>query len=567
MSKRQKLELTWVGKENRPRLEPRILIEDADKSYHAAARVSENDIFDNVLIHGDNLLALKALEADYAGKVKCVFIDPPYNTGSAFTHYDDGLEHSIWLGLMRDRLELLRSLMSDDGSIWITIDDSEAHYLKVLCDEVFGRTNFVANVVWQKKSSPQPNAVWLSDSHDHILVYAKSKEIWRPIKLERTDEHNSIYKHSDDFDGIKPDGSWYGRGPWYPGDSTASLRGGQRGAQFARTGTSPNIYDIVAPSGRTIPPPAGSCWRFSKERMAELIEDKRITFGQTGNNRPCVKRFLSELEGKGVTPMTVWHYKDVGENRVAAQEVKQFNPSNPFPTPKPERLIERIIAMASRPGDIVLDSFAGSGTTGAVAHKMGRRWIMVELGEHCSTHIVPRLRSVIDGIDQGGITKAVEWNGGGGFRYFELAPSLLELDKWGREVISKEYDAAMLAQALCKLEGFTYAPSPDVYWQQGHSSETDFLYVTTQTLGPEELSALSEEVGEGRSLLILCAAFRGKAELWPNLTIRKIPNHIRSRCEWGHDDYSLNVANLPQAEVTTAPAAAQPSLFDEGDAS
>ncbi len=191
---------------------------------------------------------------------------------------------------------------------------------------------------------------------------------------------------------------------------------------------------------------------------------------------------------------------------------------------------------------------------------------MVELGDHCATHIVPRLRQVIDGTDQGGVSKPLSWKGGGGFRYYELAPSLLEKDKWGREVISKEYDAAMLAQALCKLEGFTYAPSPDIYWQQGHSSETDFLYVTTQTLGPEELAALSEDVGEGRSLLILCAAFRGNPELWPNLTVRKIPNHIRSRCEWGHDDYSLNIANLPQAEVKAAPTTAQPGLFDEGNA-
>lgn len=213
----------------------------------------------------------------------------------------------------------------------------------------------------------------------------------------------------------------------------------------------------------------------------------------------------------------------------------------------------------------MLDSFAGSGTTGAVCQKMRRRWIMVELQESCTTHIVPRLHKVIDGTDEGGISKVVDWKGGGGFRYYELAPSLLEKDKWGREVISKQYNSAMLTQALCKLEGFAYVPSADVYWQQGHSSENDFLYVTTQTLGPQELSALSEDVGEGRSLLILCAAFRGNADLWPNLTIRKIPNHIRSRCEWGHDDYSLNVANLPQAKARATQAPAQSGLFDGGD--
>jgi adenine-specific DNA-methyltransferase len=239
----------------------------------------------------------------------------------------------------------------------------------------------------------------------------------------------------------------------------------------------------------------------------------------------------------------------------------------PFSTPKPEKLVQRVLEIATNVNDLVLDSFAGSGTTGAVAHKMGRRWIMVELGDHCSTHIVPRMQKVVDGSDQGGISKAVDWKGGGGFRYYDLAPSLLEKDKWDREVISSKYDSAMLAQALCKLEGFTYAPSDSVYWQQGHSSEGDFLYVTTQTLGPEELAALSEEVGEGRSLLILCAAFRGNADLWPNLTLRKIPNHIRSKCEWGHDDYSLNVANLPMAEKELPPSPpAQSGLFDGEDA-
>lgn len=202
MNRKQKLELTWIGKDKRPKLEPRILLEDPEKSCHARQRMTENDIFDNRLIFGDNLLALKALEQEFAGKVKCVFIDPPYNTGSAFTHYDDGLEHSIWLSLMRDRLEIIRNLLSEDGSLWITIDDNEAHYLKVLCDEVFGRANFVSNVVWQKKSSPQANATWLSDSHDHVLVLAKNKEVFRPNKLPRTEKQNAIYKHSDEHDGI-----------------------------------------------------------------------------------------------------------------------------------------------------------------------------------------------------------------------------------------------------------------------------------------------------------------------------------------------------------------------------
>jgi adenine-specific DNA-methyltransferase len=273
---------------------------------------------------------------------------------------------------------------------------------------------------------------------------------------------------------------------------------------------------------------------------------------------------------KGLPPSTLWASVDeTGHTRQAKYELKALFPEIPvtslFDTPKPEKLAQKVLELATDPGDIVLDSFAGSGTTGAVAHKMRRRWIMVELGEHCETHIVPRLHHVIDGTDQGGISIAAGWAGGGGFRYYELAPSLLQKDKWGRDVISEQFNAEMLAHALCKLEGFIYAPSPDIYWQQGHSSETDFLFVTTQTVGVNELAALSEEVGDRRSLLVLCSAFRGNPEHWHNLTVRKIPNHVRARCEWGHDDYSLNVANLPMTEATLLPQKAQRSLFEDGD--
>jgi adenine-specific DNA-methyltransferase len=551
MKSKQKLELTWVGKDNRPRLEPRILIEDAEKSYHAAARMSETDIFDNVLIHGDNLLALKALEAEYAGKVKCVFIDPPYNTGSAFTHYDDGLEHSIWLGLMRDRLEIIRRLLSEDGSLWITIDDHEAHYLKVLCDEIFGRPNFIANVIWEKSDSPKMDSRFFSSRHDHILTYAKDIERARLARIN-TGEVASHFSKTDE------------KGRHYYTKPLRAMGSGDDTREARPT----MYYALIAPDGSEIFPvrPDGveGRWRWSPKKVQAEADKIEWVNGRQGWS--AYYRIYAD-SSTGRPPETIWTHGDVGSNRTSKIEIQSlFSDVEQFTTPKPERLIQRILELASGPGDLVLDSFAGSGTTGAVAHKMGRRWIMIELGQHCTTHIVPRLQQVIDGTDQGGVSKTVEWRGGGGFRYYELAPSLLEKDKWGREVISKEYDAAMLAQALCKLEGFTYAPSPDVYWQQGHSSESDFLYVTTQTLGPEELVALSEEVGEGRSLLILCAAFRGNAELWPNLTLRKIPNHIRSRCEWGHDDYSLNVANLPQAEVKAAPAP-QARLFDDGDVS
>ncbi len=540
--KKQKLELTWVGKENRPRLEPRILIEDPEKSYHAAARVSDDDIFDNMLIHGDNLLALKALEADYSGQVRCVFIDPPYNTGSAFTHYDDGLEHSIWLGLMRDRLEIIKRLLSADGSLWITIDDNEAHYLKVLCDEVFGRSNYVTSAIWQKTLSVKNSTKNFSVDHDYILVYAKDLDNWSPNQVPAGEKQKAAYKNPDN----DPRGAW----------QSISLS--------ARNPYSKGIYPITCPGGRVIDgPPAGSYWRVSPEKFAELDENGEIWWGKNRNGIPRRKMFLKDQGELTKAPQTIWYFDEVGHTQDAKKEALAFNNKDVFATPKPERLMKRIIEIATDPDDLVLDSFAGSGTTGAVAHKMERRWIMVELGNHASTHIVPRLRKVIDGDDGGGITEAVDWKGGGGFRYFELAPSLLEKDKWGREVISKEYDPAMLAQAMCKLEGYLYEPSPNVWWQQGQSTETDFLYVTTQTLGIKELADLSAEVGEDRSLLVLCGAWRGDESQFPNLTLRKIPNHIRAKCEWGHDDYSLNVANLPQPEPD--PGEPQGALFAEED--
>ncbi|PCI40970.1 MAG: site-specific DNA-methyltransferase [Rhodospirillaceae bacterium] len=526
--KKQKLELTWIGKDERPKLEPRILIEDPELSYHAKERRSDDDIFDNTLIHGDNLLALKALESENVGKVKCIFIDPPYNTGSAFEHYDDGLEHSIWLGLMRDRLEILKRLMSEDGSLWITIDDNEAHYLKVLCDEIFGRKNFVANVIWQKKYSPQNDAKWLSDNHDHILVYAKNKDIWRPNLLPRTDAMDKRYKNPDSDP----------RGPWKPSDFSV------------KTYSAANDYPITTPSGRVVEPPKSRCWVTSEVRFKELVADNRISFGATGKNVPAMKKFLTEVKG-GTTSMTIWLYEDVGHNQDAKKEIKEFNEISVFDTPKPEKLMQRIVHLATNTGDLVLDSFAGSGTTGAVAQKMGRRWIMVELGDHCRTHVAPRLQKVIGGDDLGGITEAVNWKGGGGFRYYHLAPSLLEKDKYGNWVISEKYNSSMLAEALCKNMGFVYEPSQDEneYWRHGHSTETDFIFVTTASMTHGSLKKLSEDVGPDRSLLVCCKAFNAEVDAFDNLTIKKIPHAVLSKCEWGKDDYSLNVANLPMAKT------------------
>ncbi len=532
--KKTKLELTWPGKEERPALEPRILIEHPDRSHHAATR-RDGDLFDNLLIKGDNLLALKALkalEADYAGKVKCVFIDPPYNTGSAFEHYDDGVEHSLWLSLMRDRLDVLLRLLSDDGSLWVTLDDNEAHYFKVMADEVFGRANFVENVIWQKKYAPANDAVWLSSSHDHLLVYAKSKSCFKVNPLPRSEASNKAYKNPDDDN----------RGPWKTGDYTCNKSATER----------PNLYyGIVNPhTGSEIWPKRTAVWRYSKEAHDRNVVEGRVWWGKKGENSvPAYKRFFTEVADDGVVPQTIWQWDDVGHTQDGKKEQLALKPHNPFGTPKPERLLQRVVAIATNPGDLVLDSFAGSGTTGAVAHKMGRRWIMVEIGDHADTHIVPRLTKVIDGEDAGGVTRAVGWQGSGGFRYYTLAPSLLERDRWGNWVIAREYNATMLAEAMCKHLGFTYAPAQDEaeYWHHGRSSETDFLYVTTQSLTYDALKLLSDEVGPGRTLMICARAFSGSVDAFPNLTCRKIPSTILTKCEWGRDDYSLNVAALPTA--------------------
>lgn len=530
MTKKQKLELTWIGKDDVAKLEPRILIEDAELSYHAPNRHTDADLFDNKLIFGDNLLALKALEQEYAGKVKCVFIDPPYNTGSAFEHYEDGIEHSLWLSLIRDRLELIKKLLRDDGSLWITIDDNEAHYLKVLCDEIFGRTNFVTNAIWQKKFSPQNDEKLITASHDHILVIAKNKALCNFNQLPRNEAHDSSFSNPDNDP----------RGTWSSGDMTS------------KTKAAGHSYPVVTPTGATHYPPSGRQWAPSLTTYKKWLDDNRIWFGKDGKNKPRVKQFLSEVQG-GIVPLSIWLRSDVGDNQDAKREVKAFNNDDIFDTPKPEKLIERVLHLATNQGDLVLDSFAGSGTTGAVAHKMGRRWIMVELGEHCHTHVIPRLKKVIDGADNGGITESVNWKGGGGFRYYKLAPSLLAKDKWDNWVINKEYDANMLAAAVCKHEGFTYSPSETEWWAHGYSTETDFIYVTTQTLTEEQLIALSEDVGNERTLLVCCSAFKASAAMLndklSNLTLKKMPHALLSKCEWGKDDYSLNISKLPVVEL------------------
>jgi adenine-specific DNA-methyltransferase len=515
----QKLELSWIGKGNEPKLEPRILIEDPSKSFGDPKS-------ENMLIHGDNLLALKALEQQFTGKIKCVAVDPPYNTGNAFEQYDDGIEHSQWLNLMKPRLDILKTLMSEDGSIWICIDDDESHYLKLLCDEVFGRQNFVANVIWQKKFSPQNDAKWFSDMHDHILVYAKNKEKWRPNLLPRTDEMDSRYKNPDKDP----------RGPWASSDLSV------------KTYSVNYDYPITTPSGKIINPTKGRCWRTSKENFQKLVSENRVWFGEKGDNVPRLKRFLTDVK-EGLTPTTIWYQQEVGHNQEARQEAKQFVEENAFATPKPERLIQRIVFLGSNENDFVLDSFLGSGTTSAVAHKMKRRWIGIEVGDHATTHCLPRMQQVVSGKDKGGITEAVNWKGGGGFKFYTLAPSLVQKDKYGTEIINPQYNANMLAAAMAKQEGFRYQPDENNYWKQGMSSEKDFIFTTTQFVTVAMLDKLSEELQPGESLLVCCKSFaKGCANRHTNITIKKIPQMLLGRCEFGKDDYSFNIVNLPHNE-------------------
>lgn len=534
MQRKQKLELTWIGKEDRPKLEPRILLEDPAKSYHAARRVKPDakpgepgypgDLFDNRLIFGDNLLALKALEAEFTGKIKCIYIDPPYNTGSAFTHYDDGVEHSLWLSLMRDRLEILRRLLSRDGVLFCSLDSTELFYAGVLLDELFGRVNRVETFVWKKSYGGGAKSNYVVNQSEFVLCYAKELDLLPHFALPPDEKALKYYKYKDEH--------FETRGP-YRLQPLATTSNDER----------PNLRYPIKYKGRDIWPEKQ--WQWSEQRVLAAIAVNGIVFTEkSGKVTVSYKQYLRDEEGEERASKPVSVIDGFYTQHGTYESVDLFGQSNKFQFPKPEGLMRYLIGMATAPGDWVLDSFAGSGTTGAVAHKMGRRWIMVELGEHCHTHIVPRLRKVIDGEDKGGVTEVVGWKGGGGFRYYRLAPSLLEKDRWGNWIISKQYNAAMLAEALCKLEGFTYAPSDRMYWQHGHSSERDFIYVTTQPLTRDMLAKLSDEVGEDRTLLIMCKSFTGRAQ-FPNLTIKKIPKAVMSKCEWGRDDYSLEIKALP----------------------
>lgn len=391
--------LQWLNREETltvgRKVPYRLLEEDKSLSY--------GDNSDNMIIQGDNLDALKALMPYYKGQVKCIYIDPPYNTKSAFEHYDDNLEHSKWLNMIYPRLELLREFLRDDGSIWVSIDDNEAHYLKVIMDEIFDRKNFIATISWQKRYSRE-NREAIGDVHEYVLIYAINPEKFKHTRnrVPLDEKSLKVYKNPNNDP----------RGPW-------------RGVPMTAQGWRPNqMYPIVTPTGAVHLPPEGRCWSTIEPQYLKMLNEGRIYFGKDNSSQPNIIRYLSEVEGH--VPWTWWPHDEVGHTDEAKKESQMlFGKDVTFGTPKPERLIQRILNIATNPGDMVLDSFIGSGTTAAVVHKMGRRYIGIEMGEHAVTHVAPRMKQVVDG-ELGGISKSVEWKGGGGFRFYRLGEAVFD---------------------------------------------------------------------------------------------------------------------------------------------
>lgn len=555
-NKLQRLELTWPGKDERINPEPRILLEDEEKSYSKPAiktdllENSPSPTFDNMLIHGDNLLALKALEQDFAGKVKCIYIDPPYNTGNAFEHYDDGLEHSIWLSLMRDRLEILRNLLSEDGFFCCEIDDSEGQYLKVLLDEIFGRNNYLTTIyvqvryadktlkqdmdfhkqieqihIYRKNYGARPNLNIVEKSFEKYNFYIKEKGVGEQIILGGK---RVIKFKPSEYEIYQKDGSEDGRKEIW---ASGTILDGNSSGRFFR--------DYLT-------------GRYSNDGYGILykvygIGDDKFDF-----------RYFTGPKKEGATKGK--YYQGVPLEQLNNPNFLQTSPIENFIDlagafgncrleggvdfrggKKPEILLQKILTHFSNPGDIVLDSFLGSGTTCAVAHKMGRRWIGVEMGDQVYTHCLPRLQNVITGNDSTGITKSTGWTCGGGFKFYELASSLVVKDKYGQQIISEKYNADMLAEAMCKILGYHYKPDTEKYWKQGYSSEKSFIYTTTMNLQEESLSKLADEVGDN-NLLICCSAFVGNPKVYPNISVKKIPAAILKKCEWGMEGYPLNIS-------------------------
>lgn len=555
MANNTKLELTWIGKYDRKMpVEPRILIENPEYSYG----VPETGVLPNgrpwkgnMLIHGDNLLALKALEQNFSNAVKCIYIDPPYNTGNAFEHYDDGLEHSIWLDLMYQRVTILHSLLSEDGAFCLHLDDGEVHYAKVICDEIFGRNNFIATVAIR---SSTPSGVKTAHKNkklikqkDLMLVYKKSDALTinpQYVRKQAFDTHFNYFVDKDK-EIVKP-------------FLDVLIENG-----ILAVGSKLSDFNINNPKHRQFYlKNAASICQTQSFKNEEIKQASRKLADKVMFVNKGLPEEMMFYNGRQLTPLSnsinkvLYHGSFVEDISILLCDFwddvdfqnTQHEGGIDFPnSKKPEMLVTRILSLfTNKPEDVVLDSFLGSGTTAAVAHKMHRRYIGVELGNHAYTHCYERLKKVVDGSDQGGVSKALDWHGGGGFKFYELAPSLLKEDAYGRLVINQEYNADMLAAAMAKQEGFVYEPSVDVYWKQGHSSESDYIYTTTQFVTVEVLAGIADQMAEGESLLVCCTAFQKECRgMFPNITVKKIPQMLLGKCEFNHDDYSLNIVALP----------------------
>jgi adenine-specific DNA-methyltransferase len=551
----QKLELTWIGKGNEPSVEPRILLHDSSKDYGDPAS-------ENMLIHGDNLLALKALEQEYAGRVKCIYIDPPYNTGSAFEHYDDNLKHSIYLQLMHSRFLLLKQLLSDDGFFCCQIDDSEGHYIKTILDEVFGRSNYLATLYIQVR---YPNKTLAEDSDyqkiiEQVHIYAKQKcfaKLNRPQteygiekfkwKIIEKEAGETIVLGGKNVTILKP--HQYAIVEIEP--CLEGLKETWATGSLARVRASAGEFFELYLSARKDKDGLGCLYKVSGigedslgHRYISGPKKASANKGKFYSGIP-LKRLEELKTGKSFKDIPVSNFYDFAgsfgncrlEGRVDFKGGK-----------KPEALIQMILQYFSNPGDLVLDSFLGSGTTAAVAYKMGRRYIGIELGEHCYTHCLPRLKAIVDG-EQGGISRAVNWQGGGGFKFYELAPTLIVTDKHGNPVISDKYNAEMLVAAVAKLHGFAYAPNAETYWKQGRSQDNSYIYVTTQYLSARELDDIARDLPEYERLMICAPAFDvGLGKRYENIQVRKIPQSVLTKCEYGADNYNLNIVNPPELD-------------------
>jgi len=549
-NKKQKLELTWIGKDEELKLEPRILIEDPSKSYGDPKA-------ENMLIHGDNLLALKALEQDFNGKIKCIYIDPPFNTGAAFEHYDDGVEHSIWLNLMKSRLDFFKTLLAKDGSIFIHLDDNETDYLKVAMDEVLGRKNFIARITVDARSPSAFSTVnpGVFKSSEYILWYAKSKTDFQENTLRIKRQPDYAYtKWIDNPD--RPCSEWVFRTviDAYADVSKARTNRPDKMLEHFNQFIIENAHHIWRPT-EISDTGAGRATIDLKKKSIEYPEkvfmldreDHDPIYILNGSQISFYSKNIHEIDGElSATTFLTNVWTDIAWEGIANEGGVQFKKGK-----KPEKLLKRCFDLATNEGDLVLDSFLGSGTTAAVAHKMGRKWIGIELGEHANTHCVPRIKDIIDGNDNTGISKLVSWKGGGGFKFYNLAPSLLRKDSFGNFVIDEKYNANMLAAAMCKHEGFKYYPDEMLYWKQGRSTETDYIFVTTGFITIEQLQKIHDEMKEGESLLICAKAFSPECEnKFGNITIKKIPQMILGKCEFAKENYDLNIIKATEAEAS-----------------